>query len=73
MDSRSVEAASKVNIRGRIFEKFWSKNDVPQIDPGSLWEGPGTSRAPKNIKGMTKHPLGGVRKDVQKLSENLMI
>ena len=49
--------------------KFWSKNDVSQIDPGSLWEGPGTSRAPKNIKGMTKHPLGGVRKDVQKLKK----
>ena len=66
MDSRSVEAEYKVNIRGRIFEKFWSKNDGSQIDPGSFWEGPGTSRASKNIKGMTKHPPGGLRK----ISEN---
>ena len=41
--------------------------------PGSLWDVPGTSRASKNIKGMTKHPLGDVQKDVQKLTENLII
>ena len=42
------------------------------IIPGSLWGGPGTSRASKNIKGMTKHPLGGIRKDVKKLIENVI-
>ena len=58
---------------GQNFWEFSWKNDVSQIDPGPLWEGPGTIRASKNIKGMTKHPLGGVWKDVQKLTENLII
>ena len=62
-----------------ILTKFWvnmmkilKENEVSQFRQGSLWEGPGTFRASKNIKG-TKHPLGGVRKDVQKLTENLII
>ena len=73
MDSGLVEAELKVNIRSQFFEKFWSKNDVSQIDPGSLWEGPGTSRASKNVKGITKYRPWGLRKISRKWPKNLLI
>ena len=57
----------------KIFIKKLTFQVMSRTVPGSLWDVPGTSRASKNIKGMTKHPPKGLRKISEKWQKNPFI
>ena len=68
-----LKHSSKFIIWDKIFMKKLTFQVMSRTVPGSLWDVPGTSRASKNIKGMTKHPPKGLRKISEKWPTNSLI